>query len=105
MIAPASRKLGKYEIRQKLGRGGMADVYLAQDTESGQTVEDPPDVEVGAGPEQGVAEGERRLGGDVLNNQTGGHRRGSVRDDVRRRPVRSVGPPRSSWRRGTHRTC
>jgi eukaryotic-like serine/threonine-protein kinase len=38
MIAPASRKLGKFEIRQKLGRGGMADVYLAQDTESGQTV-------------------------------------------------------------------
>jgi len=38
MIAPASRKLGKYEIRQKLGRGGMADVYLAQDTASGRTV-------------------------------------------------------------------
>jgi serine/threonine protein kinase len=38
MIASASRKLGKYEIRQKLGRGGMADVYLAQDTESGQMV-------------------------------------------------------------------
>ena len=38
MIAPASRKIGKYEIRQKLGRGGMADVYLAQDTESGQTL-------------------------------------------------------------------
>jgi serine/threonine protein kinase len=32
MIVPASRKLGRFEIRQKLGRGGMADVYLAQDT-------------------------------------------------------------------------
>jgi serine/threonine protein kinase len=38
MIAPASRKLGKYEIRQKLGRGGMADVYLAQDTALGHMV-------------------------------------------------------------------
>jgi len=38
MIAPASRKLGKYEIRQKLGRGGMADVYLAHDTELGHMV-------------------------------------------------------------------
>ncbi len=35
MIAPASRKLGRYEIRRKLGRGGMADVYLAHDTEHG----------------------------------------------------------------------
>jgi len=38
MIAPASRKLGRYEIRQKLGRGGMADVYLAQDVEAAQVV-------------------------------------------------------------------
>ncbi len=38
MIAPASRKLGKYEIRRKLGRGGMADVYLAHDTEFNQAV-------------------------------------------------------------------
>ncbi|PWT89313.1 MAG: hypothetical protein C5B56_07335, partial [Proteobacteria bacterium] len=38
MIAPASRNLGKFEIRQKLGRGGMADVYLAMDTDAGHTV-------------------------------------------------------------------
>lgn len=38
MIAPASRKLGPYEIRQKLGRGGMADVYLALDTQHGTDV-------------------------------------------------------------------
>ncbi len=38
MIAPASRKIGRYEIVRKLGRGGMADVYFANDTENGDGV-------------------------------------------------------------------
>jgi tetratricopeptide (TPR) repeat protein/predicted Ser/Thr protein kinase len=38
MVIPERRKLGKYEILRKLGRGGMADVYLARDTELGRDV-------------------------------------------------------------------
>ncbi len=38
MILGASRKLGKYEISRKLGRGGMADVYLARDSETNHDV-------------------------------------------------------------------
>jgi serine/threonine protein kinase len=38
MVAPLSRKVGKFEIRKKLGRGGMSDVYLALDTGTGQSV-------------------------------------------------------------------
>jgi eukaryotic-like serine/threonine-protein kinase len=50
MIAPTSRKLGKYEIRHKLGRGGMADVYLALDTALGhqlalKLIEHAPDLD------------------------------------------------------------
>ena len=38
MVIPERRKIGKYEILRKLGRGGMADVYLVQDTENERTV-------------------------------------------------------------------
>lgn len=37
-LIPVNRKLGKFEIIRKLARGGMADVYLVRNEETGQTV-------------------------------------------------------------------
>ena len=31
-------RLGRYEVRGKIGAGGMAEVYLAEDTELGRRV-------------------------------------------------------------------
>jgi len=38
MTISSGTKLGRYEIRSKIGAGGMGEVYLAQDTELGRTV-------------------------------------------------------------------
>jgi serine/threonine protein kinase len=38
MMPAADRRLGRFVIQRKLGRGGMADVYLATDTAGGYTV-------------------------------------------------------------------
>src|SRR5437588_808669 len=38
MTIEAGTKLGRYEIRSKIGEGGMGEVYLAQDTKLGRKV-------------------------------------------------------------------
>ena len=37
-MIPVNRKVGKFEILRKLARGGMADVYLGRDEDTGVTL-------------------------------------------------------------------
>ena len=39
-------KLGRYEVRSKIGAGGMGEMYLAQDTQLPKEIEKPPSPSV-----------------------------------------------------------
>src|SRR5882724_10291325 len=68
-VSPIYTRLGKYEIVKKLGRGGMADVYLALDTEKNRQVALKL-IETSSNRDQDSLEAERR--GAVLQSRLAG---------------------------------
>ena len=83
MLVPVSRRIGRFEISRKLGRGGMGDVYLARDTAGNYAVAlkliehaDDPDTRDGIAAEKAPLQG--LWAGEDGNIECGIHQKASV---------------------------